>query len=91
MKVTWSRRISRIEDLMIEVLKEHRNGLALHQIVEEIRNIEPDYLRGETPGNSLYSIVYRREKRRIDSGRQPLFEKYFEQRKALYKLNRKKK
>ncbi len=76
---------------MVEVLKEHNHGLALHQIVKEIRKIEPDCLRGETPVNSLYSIVYRKEKKRIKAGEKPLFKKYGVHRNILYKLNGSKK
>lgn len=76
--MTWSRQKSDLETLMIQVLKLQKRALSLSEIVIEIEKISPYAFSGNTPTNSLYSIIYRREKRRSTKGQPPLFliEKY---------------
>lgn len=71
--MTWNRQKSDLEALMVEVLKRKNTALSLSEIVAEIEKLEPYAFTGQTPVNSLYSIIYRREKRRIKNGNQPLF------------------
>lgn len=84
--MAYSRRKSKAEELMIEVLKEYKDGMSLFGIVQEILQKDPECLVGKTPINSLYSIVYRKEKRRVENGELPLFEKVVFHRETLYKL-----
>lgn len=55
-----------LEWLTVEVLLETPNHspLSIHEIVAEIKKIAPRALSGKTPNKSLYSVIYRREKRR---------------------------
>lgn len=70
--MVWNRQKSNLENLMVEVLKK-KSGLSLQEIVNEILKIEPSIFTGETPRNSLYSIIYRREKARMENGIESLF------------------
>ncbi|PMG87338.1 hypothetical protein BCU81_10585 [Vibrio breoganii] len=58
---------------MVDVLAESKQALTLDEIVSEILSRNPSALTGKTPRNSLYSVVYRREKRREERGLQALF------------------
>ena len=71
--MSWSRSKSEVEDLMVYVLKKKSSPMSLGEIVEEMKKLSPELLTGKTPKNSLYSILYRREKRRIDAGEKPVF------------------
>ena len=71
--MSWNRSSSTTEQLMVEVLKEAEQPLLLEEVVSNIRSFYPDALTGKTPKNSLYSIIYRREKRRNKKGLPPLF------------------
>lgn len=59
-----------LERLMVEVLLERSDHtpLSIHEIIDEIRRIAPQALLGKTPNKSLYSVIYRREKRRKKFG-----------------------
>lgn len=70
--MSWNRQRSNLETLMVEVLKK-KKALSLQEIVNEIVRVSPEAFTGQTPRNSLYSIVYRRDKNRVDQGKQPLF------------------
>ena len=63
--MTWNRQTSELEPLMVEVLKRKRRPLSLREVVYEIAKVAPEQFTGSTPRNSLYSVIYRREKRRI--------------------------
>lgn len=81
--------LSNVELAMIDVLSDRRKPLTLNEIVEEIRQRDPNILSGKTPVNSLYSIIYRREKRRVESNESPLFSKKIEHGVVLYFLAKK--
>ena len=86
--MSWSRSKSEVEDLMVCVLKKKSSPMSLGEIVEEMKKLSPELLTGKTPKNSLYSILYRREKRRIDAGEKPVFKTTEERREVLYSLNK---
>ena len=71
--MSWNRNKSTSEQLMVDVLSESKQALTLNEIVIEILSKNPSALTGKTPRNSLYSVVYRREKRRMDRGLHSLF------------------
>ena len=70
--MTWNRQKSDLEAMMVDVLKKKKKALSLGEVVGEIEKIEPSAFSGKTPTNSLYSIIYRREQRRLENGYQPL-------------------
>lgn len=84
----WSRHLSVTEDLMVSVLKKQRKPLRLREIVDEIRRLDPSVLDGKSPVNSLYSIIYRREKRRKEAGGKTLFRVTQEWNEVYYSLNK---
>lgn len=86
--MNWPRNKSNVENLMIKILENRRVPMSLGEIVDEIKKIDASAFCGKTPRNSLYSIIYRREKRRIDSGEKPLFKTIEERREVLYDLNK---
>ena len=86
--MSWSRSKSEVEDLMVYVLKKKSSPMSLGEIVEEMKKLSPELRTGKTPKNSLYSILYRREKRRIDAGEKPVFKTTEERREVLYSLNK---
>lgn len=47
--------------------------LSLQVIVFEIAKIDPEAFTGKSPTSSLYSIVYRREKRRLAARQETQF------------------
>lgn len=85
--MTWSRRKSNLEAMMTEVLRDKKKSLSLGEIVSEIEKIYPNSFSGQTPTNSLYSIIYKREKRRIKNGNQPLFLIEKNRNSSIYSLN----
>ena len=85
--MTWNRQKSDLEDMMVDVLKKKKKALSLGEVVGEIEKIEPSAFSGKTPTNSLYSIIYRREKRRIENGNQPLFLIEKDRNSSVYSLN----
>ncbi len=64
---------SRAEEMMIQILRLSERPVALTQIAKKIELSDPTILSGKTPRSSLYSIVYRREKRRQNAGLKRLF------------------
>ena len=83
----WNRQKSNLEELMVEILKKKKKPLTLVEVVEQISKTSPEAFTGKTPSKSLYSIIYRREKLRIEKGQQPVFLKDTEQKETLYSLN----
>ncbi|EGR1136740.1 hypothetical protein FXE61_07315 [Vibrio cholerae] len=69
----WDRKMSRNEQLMFQVLESAMQPLNLTEIVNAIKAIDNTSLAGKTPDKSLYSIIYRREKRRKENGQPPMF------------------
>jgi hypothetical protein len=85
--MSWNRNKSTSEQLMVEVLAESKQALTLDEIVSEIHSRNPSALTGKTPRNSLYSVVYRREKRREKRGLQVLFKTTTKGGAKYYSLN----
>lgn len=71
--MAWNRSISKNEQLMISVLETAGQSLNMSEIVKAIAKKDKSALSGKTPEKSLYSIIYRREKRRKEQGKPPLF------------------
>ncbi len=86
--MNWSRNKSNIEDLMVAVLKKKKLPMSIGEIADAIMEVDSSLLSGKTPRNSLYSIVYRREKRRVENGEKTLFKITEERRVILYSLNK---
>ncbi|WP_312312065.1 hypothetical protein [Atlantibacter sp.] len=63
---------SDLEALMFSSLKENKE-LSVREVVQHIIKINPNIFNGKTPRNSLYSVIYRRERKRIANGMEPLF------------------
>lgn len=72
---------------MVSVLKQRKKALSLNEVVEVITKTNPDVFTGKTPRNPLYSIIYRKEKSRIEKGEEPLFIKEEARNSVLYLLN----
>lgn len=70
--MNWNRHKSKLEALVVDVLSESSNPLTISEIAEIIAEREPGVFNGPTPERSLYSIIYRREKRRKHLGIEPL-------------------
>ncbi|MDQ7016495.1 MAG: HTH domain-containing protein [Gammaproteobacteria bacterium] len=85
--MTWNRNKSTSEQLMVDVLAESKQALTLDEIVSEILSRNPSTLTGKTPKNSLYSVIYRREKRREERGLHSLFKTTNSGRTTYYSLN----
>lgn len=85
--MTWDRNKSALETLMIAVLKKKKVALSLQEIVFEIQKNSPSIFTGSTPRNSLYSIVFRREKRRTSLGKETLFIRQECRGEILYSIN----
>lgn len=85
--MSWNRRISIAEHLMVDVLGQADKPLTLIEIVTKILQVNPSALTGKTPKNSLYSVLFRREKRRTEMGHQPLFKKTIRGNTACYSIN----
>ncbi len=85
--MTWNRQKSDLEAMMVYVLKKKKKALSLGEVVGEIEKIEPNAFTGKTPTNSLYSIIYRREKRRVENGGQPFFLVEKDRNSSVYSLN----
>jgi hypothetical protein len=71
--MSWNRNKSVSEQLMVNVLAEAKQALSLDEIVSVILASNSSALAGKTPKNSLYSVIYRREKRRAECGLEVLF------------------
>jgi hypothetical protein len=85
--MTWNRNKSTSEQLMVDVLAESKQALTLDEIVSEITSRNPSALTGKTPRNSLYSVIYRREKRREERGLHALFKTTTRGGATYYSLN----
>lgn len=70
--MTWSRQVNKLERLALDVLRTSEKPLSLREIVDAVNNVSPHAFSGKTPTNSLYSILYRSQKRRIDSNLPPI-------------------
>lgn len=81
-----NRQTSNLESLMIGALKKQKE-LSLPEIVQKILIGSPQAFTGKTPTNSLYSIIYRREKSRIEGGNPALFLTKKVRNITLYSLN----
>lgn len=85
--MAWNRKKSDLEALTIQVLRNKNESLSLSEIVSEIEKMDPYAFTGKMPTNSLYSIICRREKRRIKNGNNPLFLIKKDRRYSIYSLN----
>lgn len=79
---------SRAEELMVEILRRRKSPMTLGEIVDVILSQEPTALSGATPRNSMYSIVFRRERRRKESRIPLLFKTTKVRGSLLYQLNK---
>lgn len=80
-------KLSNIETLAVRVLRESGMALTVGEIAKGITSINPDVLRGKTPTNSLYSVLYRKEKQRESAGEKALFVKFKKSSVLFYELN----
>jgi len=71
--MTWARNTSATEQLMVDALRKAKKPLTLDEIANQILVRHPGVLTGKTPKKSLYSVIYRREKRREERGKPLLF------------------
>jgi len=85
--MSWDRNTSTSEQLMVEVLEDAKQALTLDEIVSAMQNRDPSVLTGKTPTKSLYSVVYRREKRRSERGLKALFKTTSRGGSTYYSLN----
>lgn len=60
---------------------------SINEIVEEIRKTAPQALPGKTPNKSLYSVIYRREKRRKSVGEPEAFIVFKKDMVSRYSIN----
>jgi len=77
-------RNSKAEEFMLALLKKKKQPMSLNEIVEEIQKRDPSVFSGETPHNSLYSIIYKREAKRRIKSEKTLFRKIKNKRAILY-------
>lgn len=61
-------KVSKSEQLMIEVLKNAPQSLNMGEIVKAIQEKDSSVFTGKTPEKSLYSTIYKREKKRNERG-----------------------
>ena len=66
------------------VLSEANMPLEMGEIVKRIKNKDRSVLKGMTPEKSLYSVIYRRERRRAERGYKRLIKQIKDRGKALY-------
>lgn len=85
--MSWTRQKSDLETLMVAVLKKRKRALSLGELVSEIKRLDSSELTGRTPTKSLYSVIYRREKRRLERGEEPLFMATKDRNTSIYSLN----
>lgn len=84
--MSWNRQHSNLEELMVNVLRKHKS-LSLQEVVLVLEKSNEVVFTGATPVNSLFSIIYRREKRRLDNGMPCLFDKLSIKGRAVYSIN----
>jgi hypothetical protein len=85
--MSWNRKNSNAEQLMVDVLEQVGKPLTLIEIVEIMLKMNPIILTGKTPKNSLFSILHRREIRRKEMGYQTLFIKTTKGKDTFYRIN----
>lgn len=85
--MSWTRQTSQLEGYLYEVLAKAKTPLTLTEIVAKIRLKHPDAFTGGTPERSLYSVIYRREGRRLTEGLAPMLLKVASDRVVRYSLN----
>ncbi|MGZ4953535.1 MAG: hypothetical protein ACXV8Q_00365 [Methylobacter sp.] len=85
--MSYDRRKSLLEELMMDILQRHKTPMRLADIVATIKAEHPEATTGKTPVNSLYSIIYRTEKRRQERGQEVLFIKEYIKGDCFYSLN----
>jgi hypothetical protein len=78
--------ISLSERLMVRILQESKKPMSLNNIIEVINRSHPELFKGRTPKNSLYSIIYRNEKKRQDRNEALLFNIKIEGKTSFYSL-----
>lgn len=79
---------TRTEELVFEVLKKSKEPLLISEIVQKVRKISDTHLVGNTPEKSLYSMLYRSEKKRLDNGERERFRKTKRGNQILLELNK---
>ena len=84
---TTIRNKSNFESAAVKVLKESRKPLTLMEITKRIIDKKLCDTNGKTPDKTLYSIISRREKARIERGENTLFKKSKDQGFIKYTLN----
>lgn len=85
--MSWSRISSNLENLLVQVLVKSDTPMTLNEIIQKIQESTPSAFTGSNPKNSLYSIIYRREKRRIEKGHASLLTKTKRNGLIFYSLN----
>lgn len=70
----WSRYKSKIEVLAVEAILEFNGIASIDAIVEYIKIKDASILNSKTPKNSVYGVIYKREKRRKAIGAEKLFQ-----------------
>ncbi len=71
----------------IAVLRSAREPLTLDEVVEAVRRQDPTAFRGRSPRNSLYSMIFRRERRRREMGLPPLLDAVHRDRVVRYSVH----
>jgi HB1, ASXL, restriction endonuclease HTH domain len=84
--MNWNRRRSHLKELMVRVLTDSQRPMPLSEITRAIKSSFPEAMTGKTPEKSLYSVVYRSEKRRIEKKLEPLFIKEYVKGDCFYSL-----
>lgn len=85
--MSWDRSTSNAEQLMVQILQQAGEPLTLDEIVARMLEMDPTALTGKTPKKSLYSVIVRREKRRVTKGHEPLFNKTVRGGAIYYRVN----
>ncbi len=85
--MSWDRTKSNLETLAVQVLRASDEALNLNEIVEKIQCLDPQAFTGKSPKKSLYSVIYRREKRRTLNNIPPLLIQKKVGRNTVYTLN----
>lgn len=73
---------------MLQVLSKTKRPMNCSELVAGIRALDLDALGGSSPEKSLYSIIYRRELKRIAQGEKPLFATALNNRNLFYRINK---
>ena len=82
-------KVSILENLMVDVLKNNKQSLNLEEIVYKIKEIDPSLLCGSTPTKSIYSVIFKRERHRTLMNEKQLFVKDKRGGATYYSLNNK--